>query len=70
MKTKNKILIKRILSFFICFTLILGIFVPNYVKANEKITIDLKTNPKIDIVLTTNETELDLLNFENDLKSK
>lgn len=61
---------KRIMSLFVCFTLLLGIVIPNYVNADDTITIDLKAYPKMDIVLTINESSLDLLNFENDLKSQ
>ena len=67
MRKENEFLSKRILSFLLCFTLIFGTFIPNYVKAKEKITINVKTKPKIDIMLTPNETHLDLTNFEEDL---
>ena len=58
---------KKIVSFILCFALILGMFVPYYVEANEKITIDLKRNPKIDIVVTANETIVNMTNFKEDL---
>ena len=45
-------------------------FVPYYVKANEKITIELETYPKMDIVLTSKDTNLDLTNFEQDIKNE
>ena len=72
MKTKNYFLKKRILSLVLCFALIFSLFIPSYVNANasEQITIDLKTFPKMDIVLTSKETTLDLKNFEMDLKTE
>lgn len=69
MNTKIKKLSKKTISILLVCSLILGIYFPNLVNAKESISIDVTKNPKIDIVVTSNETTVNMNTFQQDLFS-
>ena len=56
--------------FIIISLVFISYFVLNNVKAAEQVSFSIVPDPLIDIVLASKETNLDLKNFENDIKSR
>ena len=59
---------KRILSFVLALAIVLTMI--SLPKASTDIKVTIQNTPKIDIMLTSKETNLDLTNFEADVKNK
>lgn len=60
---------RKIIAVSLCLIMMLSSINVNVIDAKaETVTVSVKNNPKIDVMLTSKETSLDLSNFENDIK--
>lgn len=66
LKNTKMVTLKISATILVIVILLLGILINSY--ATEKIEVNVKTTPNIDIVLTKSKTSTDLTNFEEDLK--